>query len=109
MIDGVPHGCKWIDWRKPEVRTWWVQTVNQTDQGKNLFDGVLVDSAGPGSWVQFQLPNHTISNASIKAIMQAKMDMLGEATEYFKSLNGGCESANSHFSGAISALFCIFN
>jgi hypothetical protein len=55
---------------------------NQTGQGKQLFDGLMVDSAGPGSWVQFRSPNHTISNASIAAIMQAKMDMLGEATAY---------------------------
>jgi hypothetical protein len=75
-----PGVCKWVDWRKPEVRRWWVHTVNQTGEAQRLFDGLLVDSAGPGSSVQFEGPGMTISNASIKAIMQAKMDMLGEAT-----------------------------
>jgi hypothetical protein len=85
-----PNGhCKWIDWRKKEARSWWVTTVNQTGEAKRLFDGLLVDSAGPGCWAQFQLPNHTLSNASIIAINQAKMDMLGEATAYFKSMNDG--------------------
>ena len=89
MINGQPHGCQFVDWRKPEVRDWWIHTVNQTGHGQQLFDGLLVDSAGPGSWVQFQVPNHTVSNASVKAIMQAKMDMLGEATKYFEALNDG--------------------
>ena len=95
MINGQPHGCQFVDWRKPEVRDWWIHTVNQTGQGKQLFDGLLVDSAGPGSWVQFQVPNHTVSNASVKAIMQAKMDMLGEATKYFEALNDGYGASRS--------------
>jgi hypothetical protein len=89
IINGHSQGCKWVDWRKPEVRQWWVEMVNQTGQGKQLFDGLMVDSAGPGSWSQFRGPNITISNASITAIMQSKMDMLGQATAYFKSLNNG--------------------
>jgi hypothetical protein len=27
IINGQSHGCEWVDWRKPEVRRWWVQTV----------------------------------------------------------------------------------
>jgi hypothetical protein len=84
-----PGVCRWVDWRKPAVRDWWVHTVNQTGEGQRLFDGLLVDSAGAGSDVQYQVANHTISNASVKAIMQAKMDMLGEATKYFMSMNDG--------------------
>ena len=30
MINGQPHGCQFVDWRKPEVRDWWIHTVNQT-------------------------------------------------------------------------------
>lgn len=89
IINGHAQGCKMIDWRKPEVRKWWVETVNQTGQGAKLFDGLMVDSAGPGSWSQFRGPNITISNASITAIIQSKMDMLGEATKYFRSMNDG--------------------
>ena len=97
-----PGVCKWVDWRKAEVREWWVTTVNQTGDAGRLFDGLLVDSAGPGSWVQFRGPNMTISNASIKEIMQAKMDMLGEATQYFKTLNDGCK-----YSDDVSSASCV--
>ena len=96
--NGVPYntvrnghvgGCEMIDWRKQEVRDWWVTTANQTGEVGALFDGLLVDSAGPGSDVQFRANNHTVSNATIKTIMQAKMDMLGEATKFFNTLNDG--------------------
>ena len=89
MINGHDQGCKYIDWRKKEVRDWWVHTANQTGKSKRLIDGLLVDSAGAGWWGQLRDPNHTVSNASVIAINQAKMDMLGEATAYFKSQNDG--------------------
>ena len=77
IINGAPHGCAMVDWRKPEVKQWWIYTVNQSGSPQ-LFDGLLVDSAGPDAWSQFRVDGHKISNATIKSVVQAKMDMIGE-------------------------------
>jgi len=76
-----------IDWRIPEARQWWVTTVMQAHDGATLFDGLLVDSAGPS--VHLDNTTHFVTKATEKALVQAKMDMLGEAKAYFSQLNGG--------------------
>ena len=92
--NGQTYGCKEIDYRKQEVRDWFSHTANQSGRAYVLFDGLMIDSAGPGSDVQYRSDNHTMSDASIEVVMQAKMDMLGEATNWFKSLNDGYVTGN---------------
>jgi hypothetical protein len=92
--NGKDCGCKEIDYRKREVRDWFVHTANQSGKARGLFDGLMIDSAGAGSSVQYRADNHTMSDATIKVVMQAKMDMLGEATSWFKLLNDGYVTGN---------------
>lgn len=86
---GPRGGCRWVDWRRSEVRDWFVHTANQSGLAGELFDGLMVDSAGPSSARQFRRGNHVMSDATARAVIQAKMDMLGDATAWFKSLNNG--------------------
>ena len=92
--NGKDCGCQEVDYRKQEVRDWFAHTANQSGEAYELFDGLMIDSAGPGSSVQYRADNHTMSDASIKVVMQAKMDMLGEATKWFKALNNGYVTGN---------------
>lgn len=88
-VDGSKRnlGPEMMDWRVPAARDWWVHQVTQAHDGQSLFDGLLVDSAGPT--MSLDNTSHFMSFANFKTLVQAKMDMLGQAKEFFRNLNGG--------------------
>lgn len=88
-----------LDPRVPAAREWWITSITQAHvAGSNdtvhLVDGLLVDSASADMAVPFNDTNHTMSAANVRAVIQAKMDMLGQARDYFHNLNGGGVLAN---------------
>lgn len=65
-----------MDWRVSAARKWWVEMVMEFKDGVSLFDGLLVDSAGPNNPPFLQADNHTLNNESCLELVNAKMTML---------------------------------
>ena len=90
--NGVPYHPLSMDFRVKQARQWWIEMIQQAQAGKNtrfLFDGLLVDSGSASIHVNFNDASHTMSAANQRLLIEAKMQMLAEAQDFYTRLNGG--------------------
>ena len=81
-----------MDFRIKQAREWWVTMIQQAQAGKNtrfLFDGLLVDSGSASIHVNFNDASHKMSAANERLLIEAKMQMLSEAQDFYSRLNSG--------------------